>query len=267
MTDVQSTTHDHAVVAVLSGLSRGGELDDAGAAVLEGFTSDAIDDGSRLQLEVLAGLQAAGEKVGGWKIGWTSRGARTGAGGQGDRPFGYVLESRVLPSGATLDLSSIPGCKLEPEIAVVMGDRLGGPDVTPEQARAAVSAVAPAFEICSSRLRPGLSMGVRVGNALNNFGIVVGEQRSSADLDLAALTVQLSGNDVELATGSSGPDVLDDPFVSLSRVARLMSEHGLELLPGQVLITGSLCAPAVVQADTRYDAEFGDLGSVSVTFG
>jgi 2-keto-4-pentenoate hydratase len=264
MTDAPLVTSDAEVLTVLADLARGGTLDDAGAEVLSGFTSDVVDDGARLQLEVLDGLFAAGETVGGWKIGWTSRGARTGAGAAGDRPFGYILDKRVLTSGAAIDLASIPVCKLEPEIALILGESLSGADVTPEQARAAVRSVAPSFEVNSSRLRPGMSLGVRVGNSLNNWGIVVGAHRPVSEIDLADLKVTLFGNGLPLDTGTSDPDVLDDPFVSLAKVASYLHQFGRGLEAGQVLITGSLCAPTVAEAGTRYEAVFGALGSVSV---
>jgi 2-keto-4-pentenoate hydratase len=256
---------DREVVSTLAALSRGATLDDAGAEVLAGFATDSVREGSRLQLEVLAGHLAAGETVGGWKVGWTSRGARTEAGASGDRPFGYVLGSRVLESGAVLDLGQIPGCKLEPEIALVLASPLGGEQVSRDDARAAVGAVAPAFEICSSRLRPGMSLGVRVGNALNNWGIVVGEHVPVDATDLAAVELSMVGDGQVVARGSSGPDVLDDPFTSLATVATYLHGFGQRLEAGHVLITGSLCTPVPVVAGTRYEAIFDGLGSVSVS--
>ncbi|WP_157544715.1 2-keto-4-pentenoate hydratase [Nocardioides halotolerans] len=251
------------VVATLTALAGGAELDDAGAAVLAGSPVTDVADGARLQLEVLRRLEAGGAARGGWKIGWTSRGARDDAGADGARPFGYVLADRVLPSGSRLDLGAIPSCRLEPEIALVMGAALSGPDVTPEEARAAVRAVAPAFEVNSSRLRPGLSMAVRIGNSLNNWGIVVGPEQDP-DLPLDALHVEMRADGEVVSSGSSGPDVLDDPFLSLSRVVATLTGHGIALEPGQTLITGSLTAPLPVSAGVTYEATFRPLGSVSV---
>jgi 2-keto-4-pentenoate hydratase len=264
MTDVSSIAANPAVVAVLADLARGATLDDEGAAVLTEVASDSVPDGSRLQLEVMRRHLAAGARVGGWKIGWTSRSARSGPGADGARPFGYVLEDRVLTSETVLDLDAVPDCKLEPEIALVLGAPLSGPAVTRAEARAAVSAVAPAFEVLSSRLRPGMSLAVRVGNALNNWGIVVGRYVPVDSVDLSGLELSLIGDGYVLATGSSGPEVLDDPFESLATVATYLHSFGERLEAGQVLITGSLCAPVKAEPGMRYEAVLGDLGSVSV---
>jgi 2-keto-4-pentenoate hydratase len=264
MPDAPSVSVDPAVVAVLSQLSHGSPLDDEGAALLAQVGSDSVPEGSRLQLEVLAGRVAEGGRVGGWKIGWTSRGARNGPGAGGLRPFGFVLEDRVLTSGAVLDLDRIPTCKLEPEIALVLGSPIGGPDVTREDARAAVVAVAPAIEVCSSRLRPGMSLAVRVGNALNNWGIVVGRHVPVDEVDLTHLEMSLVCDGYIVGTGHSGPEILDDPFDSLAAVASYLDTFGRRLEASQVLITGSLCEPVLAEPGSRYDAMFGDLGTVSV---
>jgi 2-keto-4-pentenoate hydratase len=259
----QEQPEREAVVATLAGLAAGVALDDEGFATLAASQLDGIADGIGLQLEILETRRAAGEELGGWKVGWTSRGARNKDGAGGIRPVGYVLKSRVLGSGATIDASAINNCKLEPEIAVVIGERLSGA-VTPEEARAAVRAVAPAFEVNSSRLRPGLSTSIRVGNGLNNWGIVIGEEQDP-NQPLDAFKVDLLADGELIETGSSGVDVLDDPFLSLSRGAALLAEYGLAFEPGQTIITGSLTAPVLAVHGTHYEARFGDFGSVSVT--
>jgi 2-keto-4-pentenoate hydratase len=221
-------------------------------------------DGLRLQLEVLDRWRGAGGRLGGWKIGWTSRGARD-RGGAGSRPFGYVLSSHILESGSTLDVSRVPGAgAIEPEICVTIGTRLAGPDVTPEQARAAVSSVAPAFEIIRRGLPSGLSLAARIGNAMNNGGIVVGSPHDPG-LDLSRLDVSLSRDGAVIATASSGPDVLDDPYTSVARVCAELHACGLALEPGQQVITGSITASEPLSPLGMVEARFGALGTVSVT--
>ena len=54
-----------------------------------------------LQLAVLGEHLRAGETVGGWKVGLTSEASRTKLGAD-ERPFGFVLASRVLGTGQAL---------------------------------------------------------------------------------------------------------------------------------------------------------------------
>lgn len=216
----------------------------------------------RLQLDVLAAWEAEGERVGGWKIGLTSRGARDSM-GVGLRPHGYVLASRILDSGARLR-EAVPHCRLEPEIAVTLGSDLAGADVTVEQARAAVESVAPAFEINSGRVPKGSSLAVRLGNALNNWGMVVGAGMSPDSVDLADLAVSIGSEHGTLDTGHSGPATLDDPYLSLTRVCQSLAVNGRGLSAGQRLITGSLTGAVPTDGAHSWHADFGPLGRVTL---
>jgi 2-keto-4-pentenoate hydratase len=216
----------------------------------------------RLQLDVLAAWEAEGERLGGWKIGLTSRAARDSM-GIARRPHGYVLESRILDSGARL-LEHVPHCRLEPEIAVTLGSDLAGEDVTVEQARAAVASVAPAFEINSGRVPKGSSLAIRLGNALNNWGMVLGQAMSPDDVDLADLDVSIGSEHGTLDTGHSAPATLDDPFLSLTRMCQSLALNGRGLAAGQRLITGSLTSAVPTDGAHSFHADFGPLGRVTL---
>jgi 2-keto-4-pentenoate hydratase len=165
-----------------------------------------------------------------------------------------------------LPVDGIPGGGLEPEICVTIGSRLSGPDVTIEQARACVESVAPAFEIVSRRLPGGLSLAARIGNGMNNWGLVVGpSQVRTAGLALDELHVELRHDGELLGSGTSGAEFLDDPYLSLTRVTRELHANGLALEPGQRVITASYTPSAKIVGGV-YEATFGELGSVTVEF-
>jgi 2-keto-4-pentenoate hydratase len=249
------------LIETLYHLGRNGSLDEFGWSALAADTGDDVDDGLALQLSVLDRWVADGHRPAGWKIGLSSRGARDSM-GAGVRPFGYVLADRVFASGATV--SPPAGAKVEPEICVVLGADLSGPDVTPEQARAAVRAVAPAFEIVTPALPAGTSRRVRLGNDLNQWGIVVGPE-STPDTDLAAVRVVLSRDGAEVHSAVSSPDVVDDPYLSLTRVCAHLAAHGRGLHAGDRLITGSLTAAPEIHPGETWTARFTPLGTVSLS--
>ena len=58
-------------------------------------------EGQSLQARVRQNWLDQGKQIGGWKVGMTSGGSRD-AMGAGVRPFGYVLDERVLNSGARI---------------------------------------------------------------------------------------------------------------------------------------------------------------------
>ena len=113
-----------------------------------------LDEALAVQLSVLRRFETAGEHLGSWKVGLTSGKARDRM-GKDVRPFGYILQSRVFSSGAALPVTSIMNCHIEPELCLIVGSALRGPGVDREQAKAAVRAVAPAFEINEVRVQPG----------------------------------------------------------------------------------------------------------------
>lgn len=225
---------------------------------------DRLSDALHVQVAVLRRWMAAGDALGGWKIGMTSRDARDSM-GRDFRPFGFLRESRMFPSGASLDRMSMGVCLVEPEIGLVVGRRISGPNVTRDEARDAVSAVVPSLEIVERRLPPESPRALRIADGLGQWGTVFGAERAR-DVDLHSLEVQLFHDGESVATGTAGPDVVDDPFLSLSRVCAVLAEFGLSIERGQRLITGSLLPPMVVERSGTWRAEFGDLGSVAVTF-
>jgi 2-keto-4-pentenoate hydratase len=134
------------------------------------------------------GTLAAGARLAGWKIGLTSRGSRD-AMGVGVRPFGYVLSDGSIASGGRLAAEAFAGCRLEPELCLVIGNRLAGAAVTPADARAAVRSVAPAFEIITAPLPGTPSAAARLAARLNQRGIVTGAE-VPVPADIAAAAVQ-----------------------------------------------------------------------------
>jgi 2-keto-4-pentenoate hydratase len=253
------TRRVRAAEALLS-ISRGSEPTSQDLDWLHSYDDSAPRDGLPLQLAVLDLWRDSGEDVGGWKIAWTSRGARD-RGGPGFRPFGFVLASRILGSDASLPAERVRKGLLEPEICLILGERLAGTDVSLGQARGAVSGIAPALEICSQRMPPDLSIATRIGNDMNNWGMVVGPVRPP-DIALDDLSVELLQDDRSIATGRSSPDVVDDPYLSLTRVCRELAAFGLALEAGQAVLTGSVVASARMSEPSVVEARFGPLGSV-----
>jgi 2-keto-4-pentenoate hydratase len=254
-----------AAVAELFALAHGRLWADGVPPALASLADLSFEESLRLQLDVLAAWEADGESLGGWKIGLTSRAARD-AMGPGVRPHGYVLASRILQPRTRLT-AHVPNARLEPEIALVLGADLSGPDVTPHEARAAVESVAAAFEINSNRVPKASSLAVRLGNSLNNWGIVMGAPQDPASVDLGGLTVTIGNEHGEIESGHSSPETLDDPYLSLARVCHSLARNGRGLAAGQRLITGSLTSAAPLDGAHSYYADFGPLGRVSLEVG
>jgi 2-keto-4-pentenoate hydratase len=219
-----------------------------------------------VQLEVLDRWCSRGERLGGWKIGLTSGSARD-AFGAGVRPFGYILESRILPSGSRVPYAAIGRGGIENELCFVIGAPLSGEEADATLVRQAVAGVAPAFEINQFRLEGDADGPVRVADDLSHWGLIVGELVSPlpAMVEYEALTVVLrrDGREVE-AVGARGH--IDDHFESIAKLARDLDAFGLGLRPGDHVITGSYTRQRL-EGSGRWEAEFGaPFGTVEVEF-
>jgi len=221
-----------------------------------------LEEALAVQLRVLERFQAAGESLGGWKVGLTSGAARDRMGKE-FRPFGYVLRSRILRSGAAVQAQKIMKCSVEPELCLIVGSPLRGDSVDAAAAKAAVRAVAPAFEINERRIGPDQGNALLLADGLAQWGIVVGPETPVRD-GLIDTKVDFYAADKLIETKTPGA-TMDDPYLSLARLCRLLHQFGRGLEPGQPVITGSFCNRPVSQPGT-YRAVFSDIGEVSVQF-
>ena len=227
--------------------------------------SDPRDEGLRRQLANLGDRPVAG-----WKIGLTSGVARDSM-GAGFRPFGYILADRVFSSGAVIPLAPFRAAGeirvgVENELCFRLGEALSG-DASADQARAAVASVAAGFEINEQRLPRDANVVDRLGDDLNQWGIVAGEDvvLDFATFDFASLSVALSLNDAVVETVAARGHI-DDHFASIAALARQLGRFGRALEAGSRVITGSYTRQRVADA-CRWQGDFGpEIGQVSVEF-
>jgi 2-keto-4-pentenoate hydratase len=103
-----------------------------------------------VQLGLLNRYVAAGDIHVGWKIGLTSKATQSQF-SLYEPMFGFLLRSGAKPSGTVFAWSELIRPGFEHELCLTVGKTRQGPGVTLEQARAAISAAAPALEIVELR--------------------------------------------------------------------------------------------------------------------
>ena len=219
--------------------------------------------GLNRQLETLEGKLAAGEALGGWKVGLTSGQARDSM-GPGFRPFGYILESRIFASGARIGLDAFERVGVENECCFTIGRELAG-KVSRDAVADAVQGVAPAFEINERRLPADAPATDRLADDLSQWGIVSGDSRAVAGVDFESLVVTLA-RDGEAVEAVAARGHIEDHFDSIAALAAQLSRFGRTLQPGQRVITGSFGRCPVTEP-SRWSGDFGsELGVVEVVF-
>ena len=221
------------------------------------------DDVYRLQLRTLDRVLAKGARQAGWKVGQTNRALREERGESMPAP-GFLLETDRHASGVQLELGDGDPWFLEPEMAVLLASDLAGPGVTQEQARSAVQAVAPAYELVRPpRAWPDRDLVRAVNGATHGF--VLGDARpvslDAAQLDDMRVSLALDGVPFGEVRGG---DVIDNPLDTLAWLANYLGSLGSGLLAGHVLLTGTYMGLVPMEAGQRWSASVGDFGTVEL---
>jgi 2-keto-4-pentenoate hydratase len=224
-----------------------------------------ISNAQRLQLEVLQRRVADGEEVAGWKVAFTSGTARRDPGEDSTKPFGNIVASHVFASQAEIELPAAANWVIEAEIALRIGVPLAGNDVSPEMVRSSVAEVLPVFEVCAQRIPGGSPLPLLLADNLKQWGVVVGDTHGTLPEDLTTTQVDLS-HDGQLIASESMNGRMDDPYASVAALCRSLGLYGMNLEPGQIVLTGAFCRSIEKSVKGSWQAIFGTWGEVAGTF-
>lgn len=217
-----------------------------------------------VQRALLERLLADGDRLLGYKVGLTSRAMQELLGV--DSPdFGPVLASTRYADGGTIPLDRFIAPRIEAEIAFVLGQRLQGPGVTTETARAALSGAMAALEVVDSRIVDWrIRLADTVADLASNGALVTsGRVVPVADVDWSAVALVFRRGEQVLAT-STGAAALGDPVAVVAWLANVLGEQGVALEAGHVVLTGALHAAVPLAEGDVFTADFDRLGALTV---
>jgi 2-keto-4-pentenoate hydratase len=242
-----------------------------GAHPVAGLPESAIPrtraDGYAVQ-QALAAF--SGEQGYGWKI------ASSSIAGQRhlnvDGPLaGRLFINRVLPMNLPISLTG-NGMKVgEAEFAFRMAKELPprGDPYGVDEVMASVCALYPAIELPDSRYIGYTKVGAPSLIADNACAheFILGEEVKIdwRSLDLSKHRVMVARNGEPNCEGL-GSNVLGDPRLALTWLANELNTYGLMLRAGETITTGTCVAPFALTAGDRFTANFGALGSVTISF-
>lgn len=226
-----------------------------------------VDEAYQIQMENIDVKLAQGEKIVGKKIGLTSLAMQKALGV--DQPdYGHLLSSMdVTMQKSDIPMDQLFEPKIEGEIAFVLKHDLRGPNVTEADVVAATDFIIPALEIVDSRIENWrIKLEDTIADNASSAQFVLGEGRYAVDsVKLKEMEMKLYKNN-KLINKGYGADVLGNPITCVAWLANKLSDYGVHLKAGEVILSGALSAAIPVEKGDSFKAEFSGLESVEVSF-
>ncbi len=231
-----------------------------------------LDQAYAIQAALIVRKRAAGRRGIGWKIGLTSR-AMQEALKITTPDSGVLMDDMLFADGAVVPKGRFIQPRIEAEIAFLMGADLAGPMVDRADVLAATRAVAPGLEILDTRILradPATGRARTIVDTISdnaaNAGIVLGTARHDPQaLDLRWTGAILKRDGVVEETGL-GAGVLDDPLTGIVWLVHRLARYGLGLSKDDIVLSGSFLRPVEAPPGSRFHADFGSFGQVSISF-
>ena len=222
----------------------------------------------RICLALIDRHEEHGDPQVGWKVGLTAKAIREQVGATSPA-FAALFAKGRWPSGVAHPFAELIRPGWENELCLTMGKTLRGPDVSEEEAIAAVATIAPALEIIEHR--PPEGQGTSALTAADNGqqrAFVVGDETAFDpaihDLSKASMDLYVDGEFQETAYGV---EIMESsPIASIVWLAGRLADFGLALEAGSAVMTGSFTKQYRFDGPVEIEARFEPFGTASATF-
>ena len=232
-----------------------------------------IEDAYAVQRALVALKVADGREVKGRKIGLTSKVMQRAV--SIDEPdYGALFDDMFIEDGGRVrGWAGIIRPRVEVELAFVLGEQLSGPGVTLFDVLRATEFVTPALEILDARVQMSdpdtghlrTIVDTIADNAADAGLVLGGRVFRPLDVDLRWVAALLLRNGTIEESGVAAA-VLNHPGNGVAWLANRLAPHGVSLERGEVILSGSFTKPVFAEPGDSFVADYGPLGTVSVTF-
>ncbi|WP_221566899.1 2-keto-4-pentenoate hydratase [Alkalihalobacillus sp. TS-13] len=225
-----------------------------------------IDEAYQVQLSTIKRKTDSGQRIVGKKIGLTSK-AMQDLLGVGEPDYGHLLDDMVIDNGDEIPADKVLQPKVEAEIAFVLRKDLHGPNVTADDVYEATAYVVPALEIVDSRVADWkIKLPDTIADNASSGLYVLGENKVPIRaVDLPAIKMDLYKNEEPVNSGM-GAAALENPANCVAWLANKLSDYGVSLKAGEVILSGALSAAVDAMPGDTFRATFDALGEVTVRF-
>ena len=228
------------------------------------FPQLTVPEAYRIQQANVERRLKRGEHVVGHKIGLTAR-AMQEMFGVNEPDYGHLLDTMLHDERVPLDLGTLIDPQIEIEPAFVLGSRLQGPAVGVADVLAATEYVCVCFEVIDSRI---IDWRVRLQDTVADNGssarVVLGAFKADPNtLDLDNLETELELDGVVRETGNTSA-ILGHPANGIAWLANRISEFGLTLEAGHVVLPGTCTRCVRIGGHARVAGRIEGLGEVTL---
>lgn len=181
--------------------------------------------------------------------------------------YGHIFNRMMAPDGGPLSFSKLIQPRIEGEIAFILQRDLRGPGVTLASVLRATRGVMASIEVIDSRIKDWkIKIQDTVADNASSARVILGGRIAPPDnLDLRCIGMILEKNGEIIATGA-GAAVMGNPAQSVAWLANKLSEFGISLNAGEIIMSGSLTAAIKVAPGDVIKATFDRLGTVTARF-
>ena len=208
---------------------------------------------------------AAGEKSLGWKVGLGAPAALQRL-GLAAPLIGFLMQRALVLSGGGVSFHGWTKPVAEPEVCVRMATDLAS-GATPEATAAAIKEILPAIELADFEPFPTSDNldAVLEGDIYQRHIILCGNTRPGANLD--GLVSRVMRRSAEMARTTDLEAMTGNLLDIVAHVANVVDSFGERLSAGDVIITGSITPPIIIDPDeVELIHAIEPIGEVSVRF-
>lgn len=225
----------------------------------QGLASD-LETAYALQ-HAFVDARTSADSIGGFKAGMTNAAAQKNF-GLDDAVVAVLFASGALKSGASLELSALPGLVVETEVGYVLGRDIGAPVESEKDLPGLLSAITPVIELpCPSFATRASGLDFVVNNIVARHHIP--GAAASPSIDPNEIMVSLSRNG-EVINRGKGTDAMGNQWFALRWLLNEVLARGYAPKAGHLFITGSL-GPMLPAEVGSYVADYGELGRLEFT--
>lgn len=218
-----------------------------------------LADAYAIQAISLARRHERGEKLTGFKLGFTSK-AKMEQMGVHEIIWGRLTNQMEVKQNGNLIRAQFIHPRVEPEIAFLIGKQIDRP-ITLAEATDFLDGVAGALEVIDSRYQNfKFSFEDVIADNCSSAAYTIGEWQPPST-PINNLAISLTINDKVVQQGNANA-ILGNPMESLIEIARMLSAQGIIIERGMVILAGAATSAVHIHPADKIEGLFETLGNV-----